>query len=168
MSSRIKSKRVGQKPAPVTFPPSQKFRSPYGWIRRPKMGGQCLTANCLRSLLITNTQVTEDVLLWTRIWKCMHVCSVFLAHSQQNWSNCPVLVTRSIIVPSIPLWNLPGNFSFVGFEVPAAVVMKHSTFWDITPCSPSRVNLSCLPPAFTLVSCSDYSSSLNMDATCSS
>jgi hypothetical protein len=50
------------------------------------------------------------------------------------------------------------------------VVIKSSTFWDITPCSPLTVNrhfrgthrlhlqgrLS-LPPAFTLISCSAYS-----------
>jgi hypothetical protein len=28
----------------------------------------------------------------------------------------------------------------VGFEVPTAVVMKSSIFWDITPCSPLKVN----------------------------
>jgi hypothetical protein len=29
---------------------------------------------------------------------------------------------------------------FVGFEVLAAVVMKSTIFWDITPCSPLKVN----------------------------
>jgi hypothetical protein len=29
---------------------------------------------------------------------------------------------------------------FVGFEVLTAVVMKSSVFWDITPCSPLKVN----------------------------
>jgi hypothetical protein len=29
---------------------------------------------------------------------------------------------------------------FVGFEVLTAVVMKSSIFWDITPCSPLKVN----------------------------
>jgi hypothetical protein len=28
----------------------------------------------------------------------------------------------------------------VGFEVLTAVVRKSSTFWDITPCSPLKVN----------------------------
>jgi hypothetical protein len=53
-----------------------------------------------------------------------------------------------------------------------------SIFWDITPCSPLRVNRRfggiyrlhtaelCLPPAFTLVSCSAYSSTLKMEAIC--
>jgi hypothetical protein len=66
----------------------------------------------------------------------------------------------------------------VGFEVLTAVVMKSNIFWDITPCSPLQVNrhfggtyrlhLFCLPSAFTLVSCSAYSSTLKIEAICSS
>jgi hypothetical protein len=62
-------------------------------------------------------------------------------------------------------------------------------FWDITPCSPLKAswyfgvtyclhlqgcrinwarNYLCLPPAFTLVSCPAYSSTLKMEAICSS
>jgi hypothetical protein len=29
---------------------------------------------------------------------------------------------------------------YVGFEVLTAVVMKSTIFWDITPCSPLKVN----------------------------
>jgi hypothetical protein len=32
------------------------------------------------------------------------------------------------------------NKDSVGFEVLTAVVMKCTIFWDITPCSPSKVN----------------------------
>jgi hypothetical protein len=32
------------------------------------------------------------------------------------------------------------NSSCVGFEVLTVVVMKSSTFWDITPCSALKVN----------------------------
>jgi hypothetical protein len=71
--------------------------------------------------------------------------------------------------------------------------MKSSIFWDITPCGPFKVNRSfggtcrlhlqglrisqernqresglCLPPAFTLVSCLAYSSTLETEETCSS
>jgi hypothetical protein len=46
----------------------------------------------------------------------------------------------------------------VGFEVLRMVVMN--IFWDITPCSP-------LPPAFALISCLSYSSTLKMEAICS-
>jgi hypothetical protein len=68
--------------------------------------------------------------------------------------------------------------------------MKSATFWDITPCSPLKANRRfggtyrlhpqgrkvsrarnqqlCLPPAFTLVSCSVYSPTLKMEAICSS
>jgi hypothetical protein len=55
---------------------------------------------------------------------------------------------------------------------------KSSIFWDIMPCSPLKVNLLfggacpfifrlCLPPAFTLVSCSVPSLTSKMEATCS-
>jgi hypothetical protein len=30
---------------------------------------------------------------------------------------------------------------YVGFERLTAVVMKNTVFWDITPCSPLKVNL---------------------------
>jgi hypothetical protein len=79
-----------------------------------------------------------------------------------------------------------------GVEVLTAVVMKSSIFWDTKPCSPLKVNRRlegtcrlhlqsgrirqvrnqpeklCLPPAFTLVSCLVYSSTLKMEATYSS
>jgi hypothetical protein len=54
------------------------------------------------------------------------------------------------------------------------MVMKHTIFWDITPCSPLKFNrrfaetyLLGLWPAFTLVSCSAYST-LKMESICSS
>jgi hypothetical protein len=76
----------------------------------------------------------------------------------------------------------------VRFEVFTAVVTKSIIFWDITPCSPLSVNRRfggtnrlhlqgvkisvkvelCLPPAFTLVSCSAYFSTPKMGAPCSS
>jgi hypothetical protein len=72
--------------------------------------------------------------------------------------------------------------------------MKSTILWDITPCSPLKVNRRfgvtspsssvesqptfrrnmtppselCLPPDFTLVSCSAYFSTLKMEAMCSS
>jgi hypothetical protein len=77
----------------------------------------------------------------------------------------------------------------IGFEGLTAVVMKITIFWDIMARSPSKVNRcfwgiyrlhlqgqrisraryqressSGLPPAFTLVSCSAYSSTLKMEA----
>jgi hypothetical protein len=51
--------------------------------------------------------------------------------------------------------NLLPLIVLVGFEVLTPVVMKSTIFWDITP------------PAFTLVSCSVYST-LTMEARCSS
>jgi hypothetical protein len=47
---------------------------------------------------------------------------------------------------------------FVGFEVLTAVVMKGTTFWNITLCSLLSVNrrFGGMPPALTLVSCSVY------------
>jgi hypothetical protein len=60
--------------------------------------------------------------------------------------------------------NFNGIIWTVGFEVVTAVVIKSTIFWDITPCSPLKVNRR----AFTLVSCSAYSSILTMEAICSS
>jgi hypothetical protein len=60
------------------------------------------------------------------------------------------------------------------------VVTKSFIFWDITPRSPLKINRHfggtyfcalwalCLPRALTLVSCTAYSSTLTMEATCSS
>jgi hypothetical protein len=44
------------------------------------------------------------------------------------------------------------------------VIKKSTIFWDITPCS----LLLCLPPAFMLVSCMAYSSTLKIEVICSS
>jgi hypothetical protein len=81
----------------------------------------------------------------------------------------------------------------VGFEVFTAVLKKSSVFWDIMPCSPLKVRRRfrgtcrlhlkgrkitraksqranrwlCLPQVFTQVSCSAYSSTLKIEATCS-
>jgi hypothetical protein len=76
----------------------------------------------------------------------------------------------------------------VGFEVLTAMFMKITVFWDITPHSPLNVSWSfggtyrlhipvrvsrtkyyrdSIPPAFTLVSCSTYST-LKMEGICSS
>jgi hypothetical protein len=51
--------------------------------------------------------------------------------------------------------------------------LKCTIFWDITPCSLLKIDRRfggglCLPPDFTLVSCSVYSSTLKMEATWSS
>jgi hypothetical protein len=85
-------------------------------------------------------------------------------------------------------WNPQGHFLFSWHwswsEVLAAVVMKRPLFWDITLCSTLSVNRrfrgTCrlhlqgrrviqvglwLPPAFMLVSCFDYSTTLKMEAT---
>jgi hypothetical protein len=43
--------------------------------------------------------------------------------------------------PSICLEGLRRfTIHFIGFEVLAAVVMKNSIFWDVTPCSPLKVS----------------------------
>jgi hypothetical protein len=39
---------------------------------------------------------------------------------------------------------------FVGFEVLTAVVMKSTIFWDITLCSPLKVNRRCFHAVFLL------------------
>jgi hypothetical protein len=78
------------------------------------------------------------------------------------------------------------------FTMPRTVnTLKNSVFWDITPCSPSKINWrfgeicrlhrqsrrisqaikqreSLFATCFTLVSCLSYSSTLKMEVTCSS
>jgi hypothetical protein len=60
--------------------------------------------------------------------------------------------------------------SCVGFEVLTAVVTKISIFWVITPWSQLKVSRRFggiyFPPAFTLVSCVSYFSTLKMEVTC--
>jgi hypothetical protein len=76
-------------------------------------------------------------------------------------------------------------------EIANYIGRKTTVFWDITPCTPLKVNRrfgriyrlhlqgrkmsrarnqleSCLPPPFTLVSCSAYSSTKKMEAICCS
>jgi hypothetical protein len=56
--------------------------------------------------------------------------------------------------------SLPIEEHDVGFEVLTAADMKSTTiFWDIMPYSPLNVNC-----AFTLVSCSAYSSTLKIES----
>jgi hypothetical protein len=64
------------------------------------------------------------------------------------------------------------NSIHVGFEVFTTVVMKNIIFWDMTPCSPSSFNRrfgrTTLPPACLLVFAELISSTLKMEAICSS
>jgi hypothetical protein len=55
-----------------------------------------------------------------------------------------------------------------GSEVLTAVAMKSTIFWDITPSSPLKVNRSLLATFFHAGSFSAYSSTLKMEAICSS
>jgi hypothetical protein len=60
--------------------------------------------------------------------------------------------------------------NYVVFEVLTAEVTESSIFRDIRPCSLLKVNrrLLFMPPAFKLDPCSVYSSTLKMEAICSS
>jgi hypothetical protein len=44
-------------------------------------------------------------------------------------------------LPHEPISGVCDGVSYVGYEVPTAVAMKSSIFWDITLCSPLKVNL---------------------------
>jgi hypothetical protein len=64
-----------------------------------------------------------------------------------------------ILLVSLPSYSVSSMF-VAGFEVLTAVVMKSTIFWDITPCSPLKVNQrfgGIYRSAFKLVSCSAYS-----------
>jgi hypothetical protein len=80
----------------------------------------------------------------------------------------PYFLINVTLCPLIMLYIITAIKHIEEFEVLAAVVMKSTIFWDITPCSPLKVNRRfgelCLPPAFTMVSCLAYYSALKMDA----
>jgi hypothetical protein len=75
-----------------------------------------------------------------------------------------------VIITSLELVYVMEPRAIHVFEVLTAVVMKSSIFLDIMPCSPLKVGrrFGGSPPAFTLLSCSVYSSTLKMEAICSS
>jgi hypothetical protein len=54
--------------------------------------------------------------------------------------------------------------SCIEFDAIRAVVVRSSVLWDISPCSPLKVNLQAT--SVTLVSFSAYYSAQNMEATC--
>jgi hypothetical protein len=77
------------------------------------------------------------------------------------WQCCNTFVVRTVDAAIC----FPSTYNCVGFEFPTAVVMQSSVFWNITTCSPLKVNrrlretyLLCMPSVFTLVTCSAYSS----------
>jgi hypothetical protein len=84
-----------------------------------------------------------------------------------SFLDCLAAMTRSAQFPS------PFCFSWL-----PKFKLKSTMFRDITPCSPLKVNRHfggtyyyaepCLSPAFGLVSCSAYSSTLKMEAICTS
>jgi hypothetical protein len=104
---------------------------------------------------------------------------------KKSWSSWKEIIFGYWCVDEriILIWILG---KYVGFEVLTVVVMKSTIFWDITPCSPLKVNWrfgethclqlqgrilsqarnqgESLAPAFTLVSCSAYSLTLKMEA----
>jgi hypothetical protein len=88
---------------------------------------------------------------------------------------------RKMLLSSIIIFACWATISFVGSEVFTETVIENSVFCDITPCSLLKVNRrfggTCrlyllqsyrLAACFMLVSCSAYSSTLKMEATCSS
>jgi hypothetical protein len=56
------------------------------------------------------------------------------------YATYPIHLTLLLNVVSFPLSLNMIKFSNVGFEVLTAVVKKSSIFWDITSCSPLKVN----------------------------
>jgi hypothetical protein len=87
--------------------------------------------------------------------KCTHKITMVIASLTRVFS----IKSDAEMAYTISFSSFHRNKVYLGSEVLTAVVMKSSIFWDIMPCR--------LPPAFTLVSCSAYST-LNMEAICSS
>jgi hypothetical protein len=50
------------------------------------------------------------------------------------------LVVYQILIKNASLNTILKCIVFAGFEVLTAVVMKSTIFWNITPCSPLKVN----------------------------
>jgi hypothetical protein len=94
-----------------------------------------------------------------------------------------------VIIPKYILSEPWETYDYVGFEVLTVVVVKSTIFWVIALCTPLKVNRRfggtyrlhlqggrisqarnhlCFPPAFILVSCFAYFSTLKMEATCAS
>jgi hypothetical protein len=107
----------------------------------------------------------------SRLWKC-------------KWGQCVCIMGKpsvmflkyslSIHDDGIHINVVTIRTLYVGFEVLTAVVMKSTIFWDITPCCPLKVNrrfggtYRLFSACFHAGSCSAYSSTLKMEAICSS
>jgi hypothetical protein len=87
------------------------------------------------------------------------------------WHSSNILVVINALGPreaqNLVLQETNQESCFVQSEVLTAAVMKSNIFWDITSCSPLNVNWR-FGPASALVSCSAYSSTLNIEEICSS
>jgi hypothetical protein len=71
----------------------------------------------------------ENFLIWVQNRRCETSTS-----HQTTWSENQWMSTMSLFALTLHISQI------VGFEVLTAVVMKISIFWDITPCSPLKVN----------------------------
>jgi hypothetical protein len=67
-----------------------------------------------------------------------HTKNYSLLYNTRQWSTS-IWVT-SVQHAHCPLCKAKFNINFVGFEVLMAVVTKSSIFWDITQCSPLKLN----------------------------
>jgi hypothetical protein len=108
------------------------------------------------SVDLTSNHVSFFTALWRFLMKrdtfdrTTWLSSVWL----KRVSNCKIAELRMLEVVGTALhgqcgrakllkWILSGvNNFFLRFEVLTAIVMKSSIFWDITPCSPLKVNRS--------------------------
>jgi hypothetical protein len=73
-------------------------------------------------------------------------------------SSCPTLAA-SVAGSSTAAKNILMNYT--GIKVPTLVVMKSSVFWDITPCSPLKVNRH-----FRGTYCLHHQGQISLPATC--
>jgi hypothetical protein len=93
----------------------------------------------------------------------------FILKMQTNWQNLPnmskiyCMRMNQQYKPHIRTSSAPRNFVILIIKYRTNSILNRSIFCDITPCSTQL----CLPPAFTLVSCSNYPAALKMEGTCS-
>jgi hypothetical protein len=97
-----------------------------------------------------------------------------------SWNGCislvPLFTSRAVCLCICISWQHRYSVQpwawklYVGSEVLTAVIMKSYIFWDITWCGLLKVNEHWrnMSPEATLLSCLAYSSTLKMEAICSS
>jgi hypothetical protein len=77
------------------------------------------------------------------VWEPSKAGKIVVPHPILSFSlslSTPPLYLLSLSLSLLQVRGLVNIYYFIGFEVLTAVIMKSTIFWDITPCSPLKVN----------------------------